>query len=58
VKSEPKCVFCNASTKATIILRSEGYIVRGWKCPKCGFTLIHPKEIPKALKLLREIAEI
>ena len=58
VGSNPKCVFCDVSTEPTIIFRSEDHLVRGWKCPKCGFTLIHPHEIPKALELLKQIARI
>lgn len=58
IKPNPKCVFCDVSTEAAIIFRSEEYTVRGWKCPKCGFTLIHPNEIPKALDLLKEIARV
>ena len=56
--ANPRCVFCDTPTELTIIFRSEEYIPKGWKCPKCGFTIIHPDEIPKALSLLKEIARI
>jgi transposase-like protein len=56
-KINPECLFCNSLTKPAIILRNNAYIVRGWRCPKCHFTLIHPHEIPKALDILKEITE-
>jgi len=54
----PKCVFCDLLTEPSIIFQSEDLTVRGWRCPKCGFTFIHPSEIPKALQVLREVAKI
>ena len=33
-------------------------MIRGWRCPKCGFTLIHPGEINKALEILRDTAAV
>lgn len=56
LKKTPECLFCDIPSKPTIILSGYDYIVRGWRCPKCGFTLIHPNEIQKALELLREIS--
>ncbi len=58
IKPDPKCVFCDAYTKPAIIFRIEDKAVRGWRCPSCGFTLIHPEEIPKALDFLRKAAQI
>ena len=53
----PECLFCNTLTRPGIILRNKDYVVRGWKCPKCQFTQLHPHEIPKALAILKEINE-
>ena len=50
----PKCIFCDSITESMIIFQIEENIIRGWKCPKCGFALIHPDEIPKAMELLKE----
>ena len=54
----PKCVFCDVFTEPTIILQIDDNMIRGWKCPKCGFALIHPDEIPKAMELLREAMKL
>lgn len=51
----PKCLLCNTLTEPDMILDSEEFMIRGWKCPKCSFTLIHTNEIQKALLLLRKI---
>jgi hypothetical protein len=54
----PKCILCDVATEPTIIFRGEDYSIRGWRCPNCGFTYIHPDEIPKALELQREVTGI
>lgn len=58
IRSDPRCVFCDIFTEPAIILRVEENSIRGWRCPKCGFTLIHPREISKAMELLRETMKI
>lgn len=55
---DPICVFCDITTEPSIIYQKEEIIVQGWRCPKCGFTLIHPQEIPKAMQVLKEVAKI
>jgi len=54
----PRCVFCDVLTEPSIIFQSEDLVVRGWRCPKCGFTYMHPNEIPKALQVLKEVARV
>jgi hypothetical protein len=56
--TNPICVFCDIQTMSTTIFRGESLMIRGWRCPKCGFTLIHPGEINKALEILRETAAV
>jgi len=58
IASNPICVFCDIQTMSTTIFRGENFMIRGWRCPKCGFTLIHPEEIAKALEILRETAAV
>ncbi len=58
VKPDPKCTFCESYMKPAIIFRIEEEEVRGWRCPNCSFTLIHPEEIPKALGFLKKAAQI
>ena len=53
-KLNPKCVFCDLIKEYRVILNIEENTIVGWRCPKCGFALIHPYEIPKAMKLLKE----
>jgi len=53
----PKCVFCDLTTEPAIVFRGEEYTVKGWRCPKCGFSFIHPEEISKALELLKEVTK-
>jgi|GEM_PF-6097150 tRNA(Ile2) C34 agmatinyltransferase TiaS len=57
LEENPKCLFCDVSMRPAVIIRGEDYLLRGWRCPKCGFTLIHPHEIPKALELLRAMTK-
>jgi hypothetical protein len=45
------------TTEPAIVFRGEEYMVKGWRCPKCGFSFIHPEEIPKALELLKEVTK-
>ncbi len=54
----PKCLLCDALTESMVIYDGDNFTIRGWKCPECGLTLIHPNDIPKALELLRETAKI
>jgi len=54
----PICVFCDCTTEASIIYQVDDLTVRGYKCPKCGFTFIHPNEISKALQVVKEVAKI
>jgi hypothetical protein len=54
----PRCVFCDCTTEACIIYQVDDLTVRGYRCPKCGFMLIHPNEIPKALQVIKEVAKI
>jgi hypothetical protein len=56
--SNPKCVICDIMTEPSIIYQSEDVTVHGWRCPQCGFAFIHPKEIPKALEVLKEVARV
>jgi hypothetical protein len=58
IKTGPKCVFCDLIAKPMIILQAQEYSIKGWRCPKCGFTLLDPKEIPKAMSLLKEARKI
>lgn len=58
IRPNPKCVFCDLSTEPTVVFQNEDYRIHGWRCPRCGFTLIHPDEIHRALEILRETAEI
>ena len=51
VKLGPKCLLCDVLTEPTILFRSTRCSIRGWRCPECGFRLIHPREIHKALQL-------
>lgn len=55
---DPKCLICDIQTDPTIIHYDKEFIVRGWKCPRCGLTLINPNDIPKALELVRETAKV
>ena len=54
----PKCFFCDILTEPTIIYYDDDCMVKGWKCPHCGFTLINPTDIPTALDLVRETAKV
>ena len=54
----PSCMLCDVQTEPTIIYYDDDFLVRGWKCPSCGSTLIHPEDIPKALDLVRETAKV
>ena len=58
IKSNPECVFCDVLMEPMIIFHIEDNAIRGWKCPKCGFTLIYPKEIPKVMEFLKGTAKI
>jgi len=58
VRLNPKCLFCDVLAEPTLILRIEDKAIRGWRCPKCGFTLIHPEEIPKAMDFLKETMKL
>jgi DNA-directed RNA polymerase subunit RPC12/RpoP len=50
---KPKCMFCDVPTEPTIIFQDDSMIVRGWRCPRCGFILINPNDIPKALDTIK-----
>ncbi len=54
----PHCLFCDIYTEPSIVLRLEDRVIKGWKCPQCGFTLIHPEEIPKAMEFLKETMKL
>lgn len=54
----PKCLLCDILIESTIIYHGDEFIIRGWKCPRCGLTLLHPSDIPKALELLRETVRV
>jgi hypothetical protein len=54
IKINPKCVFCDVFTEPTIIFHLEEKRIMGWKCPYCGFSLIHPREIPKVMGFLKD----
>lgn len=56
--SSPKCVFCGSTTEPTIVVQVEENMLRGWRCPKCGFSLMHPDEVPKAMELLKEAMKL
>ena len=58
IAPNPICVFCNIQTMSATIFRGENLMIKGWRCPKCGFTLIRPEEIAKALEILKETAAI
>jgi len=52
-----KCVKCGKWAKPNTI-RLEGFKVRGWKCPKCGETYLHPGDANRVLaynKLKNEV---
>ena len=53
-----KCTFCETYMKPAVIFSIEENEVRGWRCPSCSFTLIHPEEIPKAMDFLKKAAQI
>ncbi len=54
----PTCVFCDTLTEPTIVFCIDENVIRGWRCPKCGFALIHPNEIQKAMELLKQTMKI
>jgi len=54
----PKCMLCDILSDPMIIYRGESFMIRGWKCPGCGLTFIHPKDIPKAFDLLKQTAKV
>ncbi len=54
----PTCMLCDVQTEPTIIYYDDDFLVRGWKCPGCGSTVIHPEDIPKALDLVRATAKV
>ncbi len=51
-------MLCDVQTEPTIIYYDDDFLVRGWKCPGCGSTVIHPEDIPKALDLVRATAKV
>ncbi|MCK4243446.1 hypothetical protein KAX03_01050 [Candidatus Bathyarchaeota archaeon] len=53
----PKCVLCDVYTLAAKISCEDNRIIRGWKCPQCGITYLHPDDIHYALKILEEESE-
>jgi len=57
-RSNQKCLFCDLSLERTIILQTADDTIRGWRCSKCGFKVMHPEDIPKVLKLLKQEIKI
>ena len=57
-KLSPKCVFCDILTEPAITLHIDGERIRGWRCPRCGFALIYPRDIPKMIYLLKETMKL
>lgn len=45
----PRCFFCNLVTEPTVLYIASEVAIRGWKCSRCGFTMPHALDIPKAL---------
>jgi DNA-directed RNA polymerase subunit RPC12/RpoP len=58
VDPNPKCIFCDIPATQTVIHRENDSIIRGWRCPRCGFTIIHPKDIQRALQVMSQTAEV
>lgn len=44
--AEHKCVNCNLIMKKKEVV-VEGIKVRGWECPKCNETVLHPEDAQK-----------
>ena len=54
VRLNPKCTLCEVYTTPIKITKGYDIMVRGWKCPKCGITFIHPDDIEYAIEIIRE----
>ena len=52
ITAQLKCVFCDVMMYPAVVYRCDKNAVSGWRCPSCGFKIIHPQEIAKALQLL------
>jgi hypothetical protein len=50
----PKCFFCELLTEPTVLYRDDDVVIRGWKCPRCDFTLPHSHDIHKALSIINK----
>ncbi len=55
--TNPKCILCEVLTEPTVVYYDDAYMIRGWKCPHCGSSLINPSDISKAIHLLKETAK-
>jgi len=53
-----KCINCDSKMGLIVLYRGADFVVRSWRCPKCGLTLLHPQDVPKAIELLKETIEV
>lgn len=51
-RRSPACFYCDIPTRPVIVYRQGSVVVRGWRCPKCGFTLLDPKDIKVAMRVV------
>ncbi len=51
-KGNVKCVECNGKCKPSKI-NIDNFEFQGWRCSKCGYEIISPKDIEKAYFLLK-----
>ena len=55
---DPRCLLCDFVTEPVVIYYDDDFMIKGWKCPHCGSSVINPSDIPKALKLLRTTVKV
>lgn len=53
-----RCINCDSQMNLIVLYKGVDFVIRSWRCPKCGLTLIHPKDAPNALELLKETIEV
>jgi hypothetical protein len=54
----PRCILCEVLTEPTVVYYDDACMIRGWRCPHCGSSLINPSDISKAMNLLKETAKV